>query len=78
MAISDLLLQGVNLMLLGMGIVFTFLTILVVALSGMSRLAAAIGVPEQKPAAPSGCAGEDDAELVAVISAAINRFRNDK
>ena len=77
-AVSDLLLQGVNLMFLGMGIVFTFLTILVVALNGMSRLAASIGGPEEPQAKSAGSTGESDAELIAVISAAINRFRKGK
>ncbi len=76
MAVSDLLMQGVNLMLLGMGMVFTFLAILVVALNGMSRLAASITGPEAPTATSTGTSGESDAELIAVISAAINRFRN--
>lgn len=76
MAISDLLLQGVNVMLLGMGIVFTFLAILVVALNGMSRLAASLSGPEAPQAAPSAGAGTEDTELIAVISAAINRYRS--
>jgi len=76
MAVSDLLLQGVNLMALGMGIVFTFLAILVVALNGMSRLAASLSGPEEpKTAADTGV---EDAELIAVISAAINRYRSKK
>ncbi|MEW7977880.1 MAG: OadG family protein [Candidatus Sedimenticola endophacoides] len=79
MPVSDLLMEGVNLMLLGMGIVFIFLAILVVTMSGMSRLAAAIdkkqpqAVPAPQPAVPK--AGEDE-ELVAVIPAAISRFRS--
>ncbi len=76
MAVSDLLLQGVNLMLLGMGIVFTFLAVLVVALTGMSRLAASLSGPEVPPAATAGGAATDDTELIAVISAAINRYRS--
>ncbi len=76
MAVSDLLLQGVNLMFLGMGIVFTFLAILVVALTGMSRLAASLSGPEAPPTAASGGTGTDDTELIAVITAAINRFRS--
>jgi oxaloacetate decarboxylase (Na+ extruding) subunit gamma len=76
MAVSDLLLQGVNLMLLGMGIVFTFLAVLVVALNGMSRLAASLAGPEAPEAGADS--GVDDAELIAVISAAINRYRSNK
>ncbi len=75
MAVSDLLYQGVNLMLLGMGIVFSFLAILVVALNGMSRLADILSPPEAPKAAVTGAVA-DDAELVAVISAAINRYRS--
>jgi oxaloacetate decarboxylase (Na+ extruding) subunit gamma len=75
MAVSELLQQGVNLMLLGMGMVFTFLAILVVALNGMSRLAAAISGPEEAQTASAGSAEEADSELIAVISAAINRYR---
>ncbi len=74
-AVSDLLLQGVNLMFLGMGIVFSFLTLLVIALNGMSRLAASISGPEEPQKVSSSPAGESDAELIAVITAAINRFR---
>ncbi len=76
MAVSDLLLQGVNLMLLGMGIVFTFLAVLVVALNGMSRLAASLTGPETPTTAADP--GVDDAELIAVITAAINRYRSKK
>jgi oxaloacetate decarboxylase gamma subunit len=77
MAISNLLMEGVNLMLLGMGMVFTFLAVLVVALNVMSRLAASIDWAETS--APSCKVSEtNDAELIAVISAAINRYRSRK
>ena len=83
MAVSGLLMEGVWLMLLGMGIVFTFLVVLVFALYGMSRLAAIIerrrgveplpevgGVPS-RPVVP--VAGD---ELIAVIAAAVARYRS--
>lgn len=78
MAIYDLLLQGVNLMFLGMGMVFLFLAILVVALNAMSRLAAYLSGPEAPQAAPPCAARREDTELIAVISAAINRYRSKK
>lgn len=78
MAVSDLVLQGVNLMLLGMGIVFAFLAVLVVTLNIMSRLASLLYVPEvYETATPTSSAADtEDTELIAVISAAINRFRS--
>ena len=79
MPISDLLMEGLNLMLLGMGIVFIFLSILVVAMMGVARFAASIDgkQPQAAPAsAPAAPKASDDGELIAVISAAISRFRS--
>ncbi len=71
-----MLLQGVELMLLGMGIVFGFLSILVFTLRGMSRLADRLHTePVPGPAAPEPISVADNRPLVAVISAAIARYR---
>lgn len=81
MAIADNLLAGVELMLLGMGIVFTFLLILVVAMKLMSMFAqrwsesdsdivAATNTPLIPTAGPA-----NDTAIVAAISAAISRYR---
>jgi oxaloacetate decarboxylase gamma subunit len=74
MPISELILQGVELMILGMGIVFFFLALLVVGLKGMARLAVWV-----EPPSPVAVSEPQDLqpELVAVISAAISRFRSD-
>jgi oxaloacetate decarboxylase gamma subunit len=81
MPLTELIISGLNLMLLGMGIVFTFLVTLVFSMLGMSRLAQAVEeqaadrekiMPPTPTIQPSvGTRGD----LVAVISAAISRYR---
>ena len=81
MPFADLMLVGLKLMLLGMGIVFSFLVVLVFALRGMSRLANWLA-PEIEPPVIAGVTPiqstghTHDEELIAVISAAIARFRS--
>ena len=83
MPVSELLMEGVRLMLLGMGIVFTFLIVLVFALYGMSRVAAVIERRRGAPSLPAAAEGTPhpvdhvaDGELIAVIGAAIARYRS--
>ncbi len=83
MPVSELLMEGVWLMLLGMGIVFTFLIVLVFALFGMSRMAAAIErrqgaapLPAMAKGIPHSVDSATDGELIAVIGAAIARYRS--
>lgn len=64
---SSLLEQGVMLMLVGMGTVFVFLTVLV---AGMSLMAFVVG--RLLPAAVDGVASDEE---IAVITAAIARHR---
>ena len=73
---ANLLIQGIELMLLGMGIVFGFLTILVFTLRGMSRLADRLdSTPAPALAAPEAINVSDNRQLVAVITAAVARYR---
>ena len=81
MPVSELIMKGLELMVLGMGIVFTFLILLVFTMKGMSRMALSLDQgepqttsPSMPPATTTGNA-ESDEQLIAVISAAINRFR---
>ncbi len=76
----DLILSGINLMLIGMGVVFSFLILLVFSMFGMSRLA--MLTDEQTQAYENrsitpivNASAGSRVELVAVITAAIARFR---
>lgn len=77
MPISDLLVSGVELMLIGMGIVFVFLGILVFALGLMSRISHALDKDDitQGTDAVAQFGKPDNTALIAVITAAVTRFR---
>lgn len=74
---SGLLIEGLTLMALGMGFVFVFLTVLVIATTGMSWVVRRftpepVEVPEVSRRPP---ARQDDGELIAVLAAALHRYR---
>lgn len=75
---TELISSGIELMMTGMGIVFLFLTMLVIAINMMSSLVQRF-FPEPPPttvsvpvSAPSGI----DKSTVAAISAAVHHYRN--
>ncbi|WP_010630093.1 OadG family protein [Halomonas sp. KM-1] len=75
---EQLLLDGLALMGVGMGFVFVFLTILVLATTLMSLVVRRLAPPPASPAtAPTSTtpSAKDDAEIMAVISTAIHRYR---
>lgn len=77
---SEAMSQGVVLMLLGMGIVFCFLSLLVLALGLMSRLLKeSVPVVDSAPAAvgsaSTSAADLNDPELLSAITAAVHSFR---
>ncbi len=78
---QELLQDGLALMALGMGVVFVFLTILVISVTLMSRLvgrfqpAPAAAEAGKKSPQPAGSAAQND-EVLAVISAAVHRYRS--
>lgn len=80
---NNLINEGLNLMMFGMGFVFVFLTLLVFATGLMSRLVTKY-IPEPAPVAPksrkaaavAAPAAADDSQLVAVLSAAIKQYRS--
>mgnify|MGYP001547145007 CR=1 FL=1 len=80
---GDIVSQGIELMVFGMGTVVLFLALLVVATTAMSRVLLRY-FPEPEPEAAVPVTGSavklssqpgDDPQLVAVISAAIQRHR---
>lgn len=76
---TSLLVQGVELMLLGMGIVFGFLTVLVFTLRGMSLLAGRMSEAEPVvPVAATPIQVSDHRRVVAVITAAVARYRTSR
>lgn len=79
---SELLLEGVELMLFGMGFVFVFLLLLVVMVGAMSRLIAIFAPHTPAPVATSAAvtsvkpaSQEPDAQLLAAIQSAIHQHR---
>ncbi|WP_447926761.1 OadG family protein [Vreelandella sp. EE27] len=77
---GELLQEGLALMAMGMGFVFVFLTILVISVTLMSALIRRFQPVPQAATQPAGrtaspvSAGQDD-ETLAVISAAVHRYR---
>jgi oxaloacetate decarboxylase gamma subunit len=79
----SLMQQGIDLMLFGMGTVFTFLVVLIgatVAMSAAVKLVAGkpLVSPLQASASVSDAGKAEQGELVAVITAAITQHRANK
>ena len=74
--LSELLLSGLKLMLIGMSIVFLFLALQVSIITVTAKLVQRYGPePEAPPVRGGAGAAADEAELVAVMAAAIHRYR---
>jgi oxaloacetate decarboxylase gamma subunit len=68
--------DGVQLMLLGMAVVFSLLSLLVLAVKGMSALAHSIEGPVAHGDAPTlGGLVDEDSELVSAVTAAVHAYR---
>ena len=74
---ANLISQGFELLLFGMGTVIVFLTLLVFATFGMSALVMRYSPPPRtpEPGASSGSPVSDDT-LLAVITAAVHKYRS--
>lgn len=81
MTSGQLLMEGVELMLFGMGFVFSFLVLLIGAIRVMSWLITLLAPAVPQPAAvrtvraQPASAQQPDAELLAAIQAAIHQHR---
>lgn len=81
MTSGQLLMEGVELMLFGMGFVYAFLVLLIGAIRAMSWLITLFAPAVPQPAAtrtarpPLAPAQQPDAELLAAIQAAIHQHR---
>ena len=71
----DVLLQGVVLMLAGMGIVFAFLCVLIVVAKYASQFVAKFNYifPEPAPKKAPAAASDDGADVALAIAVALNR-----
>ncbi|MDD2767780.1 MAG: OadG family protein [Methylococcus sp.] len=81
-SIPELMLVGTRLMFIGMTIVFLFLALLVGVIHTASRLVERYSPDEPAALKPAkvmpepSASGEDEAEIVAAITAAIHRYQN--
>ena len=72
---ENLIEQGLELMLFGMGTVVVFLTLLVLVTNLMSALMQRFVPPAPEPA-PDAVGSQPDAHVLAVISAAVHKHRS--
>jgi oxaloacetate decarboxylase gamma subunit len=73
----NLILESVKFMGLGMAVVFTFLTILIIVVNLQAKIIAKF-FPEEVPAAPAAAGNADENHHVAAIIAAVTEFRKNK
>ncbi|MBC3765062.1 OadG family protein [Neptunicella marina] len=76
-AIGDMLREAALLMVVGMGVVFLFLVLLIAVMQINARLFAPSIQNTQHAAMPAINSGVNDEKLVAVISAAVHQYRKD-
>ena len=75
MSVSDQLLAGLELTVIGMVTVFTLLAFMVLVIGGMSRLALRLRPLTPRRTGGSRRGSEPDSALVSAISAAVHRYR---
>jgi oxaloacetate decarboxylase gamma subunit len=80
MTIMDMLGQSVNLTVLGMGVVFGFLIIMVIAVTLMGKIIHSMGLDKEvpKPFTPSTGTAAKSTAVAAVIGAAIAEYQKNE
>ncbi|MDD2801862.1 MAG: OadG family protein [Methylobacter sp.] len=73
---TELMSSGIELLMAGMGIVFLFLAMLVVAINIMSAVVLRFFPDEPKASSPS-VVSTNDKRIVAAITAAVHQYRHD-
>lgn len=78
---ENLLQQGVELMIYGMGTVFVFLVVLIVLTTVMSNIVMYFSADVSEPIMPAtraitGNSNNSDEQLLAVITAAVHKYRS--
>ena len=80
MSNAELILGGLKLLVFGMGMVFVFLVVMIIAMNLMQKVlapfAAAFEPAPKAPAQPKAAASGDDAQLAAIAAAAVEMVRN--
>ncbi|MCI7397170.1 OadG family protein [Treponema sp.] len=76
MTISEMLSQSGILTLLGMGVVFSFLIIMIFAMTGLHAVIHALGWDKEEkkdaPSAPAAAPAADNGAIIAAIAAAVH------
>ena len=75
---NELMASGLEIMLIGMGIVFAFLTMLVVLVNLMTKILQRFFPEESLTGVPlvSASTSHTDAGVIAAITAAVHQYRN--
>ena len=72
---SEMFFEGVELMLVGMVVVFSLLSLLVLAVKGMSFIVLSIEGPAVVDAPPAPGLPDDEGEVLAAVTAAVHAYR---
>ena len=75
---SELLADGLTLTALGMGTVFVFLTVLVVAMAILKKFVELFPEPEQKVLVPNIPVTNSDHAAIAAVAAAVTAYKHRK